>query len=123
MDIFLAVSAEGMPYLRLMAFDAKHQEHVRKCRLTVEQMEAIRALQDVEKGVKVSPWQAVFEKKFVKKAGGVLRGYQVQGVLRELGFNSPHELAEFKDWMMRERGIKTSMTHGTRRYQGLALRP
>jgi hypothetical protein len=123
MDIFLAVAADGRPYLRFMAQDGKGTMAVRKAELTNEQLEIVLDLQKLEKPSEVSPWEAVYRKHFIRRAGSTLSGAQVIERLKAEGYRSTKEQAEFRQWLGQERGIEVKLGHaGRRTYYHLALR-
>ncbi len=122
MDIFVVVESTGRVKLRMMACDHEFTVHTRHVPVSDVQLKAIHELQEIEKAQPPSPWEPIFFKYFVRKADSTLSGQQVWNVLRGCGYQAPSYVTEFREWMQKERGIRSTVVHGSRRYRGLALR-
>ncbi len=122
MEIYVVVESTGRVKLRMMACDHEFTVHTRHVPVSDAQLKAIHELQEIEKEQPPSPWEPIFYRYFIRRADSVLTGAQVAKLLKGLGYTDPKNVAAFRDWLVQEKGVRVGITHGSRRYRGLALR-
>lgn len=106
------------PVLRLESDDGFE---VRELGLTDSQLRAAQIIAERDLRTPPDRFELFFKKTFALQKDNRLRGADVWGQMRKVGFQ-PADVPLFQDWLRARAGVTIARTHGARFYVGLRIK-